>query len=377
MSQSESSPGPLRSTARDDVRQKLGQYLAEVIPGCSDMTVKLSEDALKAGFSAETTLFEASYRLSGERVERPLVLRRQNPTFDASLITQARVMDALRTQTSLPVPGVIGVGETEHPFGAPFLIMEQLPGRIVPQQPNYHVEGWLAALDRPERSAVWERGIRAIAAVNRVDWRNGLEFLDDPKRGKTGLQQLLSWIEEWLRWALRGRSHPVAEATIAYLKAKAPADPPVNLVWGDAIPANLLFDEDNKVSGIIDWEWACLGPAECDLAWWLYMDSLFSENFGVPRLEGLPDRGATIRTYEEALGRPVSDLHYYETLSGLRMVIASMRTVDRVVEAGKLHRENDAWLNNPLAAWLASRLGLDPVVVGPDFGAYAAALFNR
>ena len=169
----------------------------------------------------------------------------------------------------------------------------------------------------------------------------------------------------------------MAEATIAYLKANAPADPPVNLVWGDAIPANLLFDEDNKVSGIIDWEWVCLGPAECDLAWWLYMDSLFSENFGVPRLEGLPDRGATIRTYEEALGRPVSDLHYYEILAGMRMVIASMRSVDRVVEAGKIHRENDAWLNNPLAAWLASRLGLDPVVVGPDFGAYTAALFER
>ena len=341
------------------------------------MTVKVSEEALKAGFSAETILFEASYRLKGERVERPLVLRRQNPTFDASLITQARVMDALRTRTSLPVPGVIGVGETEPPFGAPFLIMEQLPGRIVPQNPNYHCEGWLAALDLPERSAVWERGIRAIAAVNRVDWRNGLEFLDDPKRGETGLQQLLSWIEEWLRWALRGRSHLVAEATIAYLKAKAPADPPVNLVWGDAIPANLLFDKDNKVSGIIDWEWVCLGPAECDLAWWLYMDSLFSENFSVPRLEGLPDRGATIRTYEEALGRPVSDLDYYEMLSGLRMVIASMRSVDRVVKAGKLHRENDAWLNNPLAAWLARRLGLAPVLVGPDFGAYTAALFQR
>ena len=50
MSQSESSPSPLRSTARDDVRQKLGQYLAEVIPGCSDMTVKLSEERAESGF---------------------------------------------------------------------------------------------------------------------------------------------------------------------------------------------------------------------------------------------------------------------------------------------------------------------------------------
>ena len=151
---------------------------------------------------------------------------------------------------------------------------------------------------------MWERGIRAIAAVNRVDWRNGLEFLDDPKRGKTGLQQLLSWVEEWLSWALGGRYHPVAEAAIAYLKAKAPADPPVNLLWGDAIPANLLFDKDNNVTGIIDWEFVCLGPGEIDLAWWLYFDRLFSEGFNVPRLEGLPDRDTTIRMYEEFAGSP-------------------------------------------------------------------------
>ena len=381
MSRSESSPSQWHSATRDDVRQRLEQYLAEVIPGCSDMTVKLSEEAIKAGFSAETILFEASYRMDGEQVERPLVLRRQIPgqevAFDASLITQARTMDALRARTSLPVPAVIGMGETEHPFGAPFLIMERLPGRIVPQMPNYHREGWLAALDLPERAAVWERGIRAFAAVNRVDWQGGLEFLDDPRRGKAGLQQHLSWVEEWLGWVLGERSHPVAEAAIAYLKANAPADAPVNLLWGDAIPANLLFDKDNNVTGIIDWEFVCLGPGEFDLAWWLYFDRLFSEGFNVPRLEGLPDRDTTIRIYEEALGRPVSNLPYYEILCGLRMVIASMRSVDRLVGAGRFSPENDAWLNNPSSAWVARKLGLNPVVIGPDFGAFTAALFDR
>lgn len=376
MSQSEGSPSQQLPAAPDDVRQKLEQYLAEVIPGCSDMSVKLSEEALNAGFSAETILFEASYRVNGERVERALVLRRQRQTFDTSLVTQARIMDTLRKRASLPVPEVIGVGEAENLFGVPFLVMEQLPGRIVPQRPNYHCEGWLAALDVPERAIVWERGIRAMASVNRVDWRNGFEFLDDPRRGRTGLQQHLSWMEEWLRSVLGERSHPVAEAAIAYLKAQAPADPPVDLLWGDAIPANLLFDKDNNVSGIIDWEWACLGPAECDLAWWLYMDRLFSENFGLPRLEGLPDRDTTIRIYEEALGRPVSDLFYYGILAGLRMMNASLRSIDRVVEAGKLHRDNDAWLNNPLSAWIALQLGLEPVVIGPDFGAYTAVLFD-
>ena len=52
MSRSESSPNQQQSAARDAVRQKLVHYLAEVIPGCSDVTVKLSEEALKAGDAA-------------------------------------------------------------------------------------------------------------------------------------------------------------------------------------------------------------------------------------------------------------------------------------------------------------------------------------
>ena len=345
------------------------------------MVVKLSEEAAKAGFSAETILFDASYRANDELVTRPLVFRRQvfgqEVTFDASLARQAQTMDALRTRTSLPVPGVIGLGTTDQPFGAPFLIMERLPGRIVPQMPNYNREGWLADLDPDERGAVWERGIRAIAAVNRVDWRNGLDFLDDPERGQQGLQQHLSWMDEWLKWALDGRSHPVAESAIAHLKANAPANPPVNLVWGDAIPANLLFDEDNKVAGIIDWEFVCIGPGEIDLAWFFYFDHLFSEGFNLPRLEGLPDRETMIRVYEDELGRPVSDLPYYELLCVLRILIASIRSIARTIDAGKLAPDNDAWLNSPSSAWIASRLGLEPVEVGPDFAAYMSALFDH
>ena len=381
MSRPDISASQPASAARGDLRQKIEQYLTEVIPGCSDMAVNLSKEAMKAGFSAETILFDASYRIDDQLVEQPLVFRRQTPgqevTFDASLVTQARIMNALQTRTSLPVPQVLGVDEGENRFGAPFLIMERLPGRIVPQVPNYHCEGWVASLDLPERAAVWERAIRAIAAVNRVDWRNGLEFLDDPNRGTTGLQQYLSWVEEWLTWSLGERSHPVAEAAVAYLKANAPADPPINLVWGDAIPANLLFDTNNEVAGIIDWEWAFLSPGEIDLAWWLYFDRIFTEDFNVPPLEGLPDRDATIRIYEEALGRPVSDLPYYEILCGLRMAIATMRSVDRLVAAGRFSRENDVWSNNPSSAWIARKLGLNPVTVGPDFQAFTMALFDR
>lgn len=366
---------------RKDLRPLLEEYLGEAVPGATNIKVVLSEEEAKAGWSAETIIFDAGYLLDGASVYRPLVLRRQIPgeevTHDASLAMQARIMDALRTRTTLPVPGVVGMGDVDGPFGAPFIIMERMPGRIVPQVPNYHAEGWVADLPQAERAGVWERAIRAFAAVNRVDWRDGLQFLDNPARGPAGLLQYIAWVEEWLRWAVRGRSHPVAETALAYLKQNAPVNAAVELLWGDAIPANLLFDDAAQVTGIIDWEFAALGPGEIDLAWWLYFDNMFSANFNVAPLAGLPDREQTIAIYESEIGRKVSDLAYYELLVGLRMMIASIRSCDRVAAAGKIPPENLAWLNNPSSALVAQQLGVEPVEVGADFQEFIVALFKR
>lgn len=373
--------GSSKRPERENLRPLLEAYLGAIIPGATGVTVVLSEEAAKAGFSAETIIFDADYQMDSTPVHLPLVLRRQvvgeEVTHDASLAVQARIMDALRTRTTLPVPGVIGMGDADGPFGAPFIIMERMPGRIVPQMPNYHVEGWVADLPLAERAGVWERAIRAIAAVNRVDWRDGLQFLDNPAAGRAGLPQYIAWVEDWLRWVLGDRSNPVAEAALAYVKRNMPANAPADLVWGDPIPANLLFDDAGHISGIIDWEFAALAPGELDLAWWLYFDNLFSASFNLPPLAGLPDREQTIAIYESELGRPVSDLAYYELLVGLRMIIAATRSFDRTVAAGKVPPESQAWLKNPPSALVAEQLGIEPVEVGTDFHEYRAALFKR
>ena len=272
------------------------------------------------------------------------------------------------------MPPLVGIELSHDALGSPFLVMERLPGRIVPQNPNYNVTGWLADLPLTQRAQVWRNGIAAIAQVNRTD-PGGFAFLDNPARGAVGLPQYLHWVDEWLRWALAGRSHKAAEAAMAYLHANRPPDAPVEVLWGDAIPANQLFDEQGNVVGVIDWEFAALGPGEIDLAWWLYFDRLFSAGFNVERLKGLPDRADMIATYEQAAGRTVRDLAYYELLVGLRMTIVSMRSVDRVAAFGKIAADNDAWLNNPSSRWVAAHMGLPPVTIGPDFQAYIKALF--
>src|SRR3546814_11782936 len=64
-----------------------------------------------------------------------------------------------------------------------------------------------------------------------------------------------------------------------YILQNKPAQAPVNVLWGDATPSNVMFDDEGKVKALIDWELATLGPAELDLAWWLYFDDLFSRRF--------------------------------------------------------------------------------------------------
>lgn len=364
-----------------EMREILVDFLTSNIAGAQDVEVTLSTEAVKAGFSAETVIFDAAYLQGGVRVVRGMVLRRQifghDLTFDADLLRPARAMQAMAAHSGLPVPVLVGVEMDHAVMGSPFLVMEQMPGRIVPQNPNYNVSGWLKELPPEARHQVWCRGIEAAARVHATDWSRGFEFLDLPERGALGLPQYLTWVEQWLGWALAGRSHPVAEAAMAYLRSNEPGNPPINVLWGDAIPANLLYDENNEVAGIIDWEYAALAPGEIDLGWWLYFDDLFSTGFGVPRLEGLPDRETAIATYEAALGRKVQDFEYYELIAGLRMTIVSIRAVDRVVAFGKIPADTDAWINNPSAAWVARRLGLPPVPVGPGFAAYIAAAFKH
>src|SRR3546814_15776660 len=97
------------------------------------------------------------------------------------------------------------------------------------------------------------------------------------------------------------------EAALDYILQNKPAQAPVNVLWGDATPSNVMFDDEGKVKAVIDWELATLGPAELDLAWWLYFDDLFSSRFGVQRLEGLPTRETSLALCDRSEARRVGE----------------------------------------------------------------------
>jgi aminoglycoside phosphotransferase (APT) family kinase protein len=349
----------------------LAAWFAEVVPGVGNVAMLGSAIARAAGSSAETSFVDMRWTEDGRPMEDSFVLRRQIIGHDLlpepELSFQAAIMDAVsqRDDPRVRVPRVIGLEPTGAVIGAPFLMMERLPGRIVPQSPNYNVDGWVHALDPDARGRVWANGLRSLAAVHALEWTGRLELV---ARGRPpGLRSYVGWVRDLVHWAVDGRDHPVAAAAIDYLEHNLPPDTPTRLIWGDATPANMLFDEQGDVAGIIDWEMAALAPGEVDLAWWLMFDELFSAGFGVPRLEGLPDRSETIAIYCEAAGRDVGDMRYYDVLVHLRMAMVALRIADRNVAMGQLAADNDAWLRNPFTATLSQLLDLDPIEAGADF----------
>ena len=151
------------------------------------------------------------------------------------------------------------------------------------------------------------------------------------------------------------------------LKSERPRDAAVGLLWGDPQPSNFLFDAQGGITGVIDWEMVALGPPEADLAWWFFFDDLFSTGMGVARLEGLPDRNACIALYEDALGRRVQNLEYYNLLAAFRMAIVGMRAVDRQIKRGLIPVTSTARENAPIVRLLAGMLGEPLPEVGKDF----------
>jgi hypothetical protein len=100
-------------------------------------------------------------------------------------------------------------------------------------------------------------------------------------------------------------------------------------------------------------------------------------SYGLTRLPGLPDREQMIAIYENAIGRTVDDMHYYEVLGGVRMALVIVRTTDRLIEMGRLPSTAKAGLHNPIAACLGRKIGLTVPEGGEEFQQFARAVSQR
>ena len=302
-----------------------------------------------AGWSNETLLFTLTWTGGGASESQRLVLRLPTlvPSFPVyDLGAQARVLDALQA-AGIAAPEAIAFEPDESWLGAPFLLMSHVPGRAGPEAPG--LDPWLADAEPAVQRTVQERFLATLAIIHHVDARGcGL-------RGGTGaLASEVEWWNAYVDWAADGKPARLLADAIAWCRHTVPAcEPDATLCWGDARLGNVMFDDDRRVTAVLDWELASVGPAEMDLAWYLALDALTAKfTAAVP---GFLDRDRAIAFYEQRLGRAVDDLEWHEVFALVRSAAVNDRQA-RMARAAGVKYPGVAGDDNPVLRYVARKI---------------------
>jgi aminoglycoside phosphotransferase (APT) family kinase protein len=197
-----------------------------------------------------------TYRLrSGEQtwvLRRPPLAMRLATAHDMK--REYTVLSAL-AGGPVPVPRPLALCEDEAVIGAPFYVMEDVPGRIV-RRP----EDVVFAETRACSLAL----VDTLAALHAVDYEAaGLGGFGRPKGFME--RQVRRWHEQLARG--RARELPALDELGRRLSARVPADGRAAIVHGDYRIDNVVLDptDAGRIVAVLDWEMATIGDPLADV----------------------------------------------------------------------------------------------------------------
>jgi aminoglycoside phosphotransferase (APT) family kinase protein len=265
---------------------------------------------IAVGWSHETWLFEADWSTGTQG----LCLRRDpgNALLRemSDLGTQFRVLQALEP-TAVPTPRAFFYEPAPNALGAPFLVMEKVPG-VCPSPWGREGRAFYAAA--AERGVLPTCFTDALVAIHTVDWRAvGLDDILGVPDGDFARREIATW--RTLIDATGVEPDPVLTDVICWLEANAPSTNRLTLVHGAYRTGNLLIDDD-RVSAVLDWETEVIGDPMYDVAY--VLSELNRE--GTDLLSNLVDEDDFRRRYEAGTGIEIDDAacDYYRVLYGMR-----------------------------------------------------------
>lgn len=241
------------------------------------------------------------------------------------LAREAGVYAALRA-TPVRLPRLLAVA----PEGRALLV-ERAPGS----------EAFASIADPDDRQRLVRDYFSALATLHRVEAGElDLPGIDAPaSRREAALPDLRLWRE--IHGARAG--DPLFVFALDWLESHAPEAERIALCHGDAGPGNFLFEGD-RVSALLDWEFAHLGDPLDDLAWVAVRAQLLG-GFG-----DLAD-GACVWARETGLTIDLARIEFYRALVLTRMGISCLAALEH---AGL--REMDTTVYELLLPYLRSLL---------------------
>jgi aminoglycoside phosphotransferase (APT) family kinase protein len=306
------------------IEKRIRDYLAEKLPDAADLRLDDVEQ-IAVGWSHETWLFDARWNDGDATRAQGFCLRRDPGNAllrDLSdLAVQFRVLKCLEP-TAVPTPKPYWFEDDPAILGAPFLVMEKVPGTC----PNpWGRDGRRFYEEAAGRGRLPASFVSALAALHSLDWKAaGLSFLGVPPLGTAfALGEVAKW--RALIDQTRHEPEPILTDLICWLEANAPRTERLVLVHGAYRTGNLLVYGD-QISAVLDWELQVIGDPMYDVAY--VLSDLNRE--GTDLLSNLVDRDDFYRQYEAVTGIEIDDeaCRYYQLLYAMRSVAFWMSASD-------------------------------------------------
>ncbi|MGW2377926.1 phosphotransferase family protein [Kitasatospora sp. NPDC001683] len=224
-----------------------------------------------------------------------------------------RVMSALR-DTDVPVPQMLLIDHETDVLGAPWYLME-------------HVSG-VAHRDRETLAALGEQRVAALGR-NLVETLAALHKIDPATVGLADFGRPEGYLERQLRrWSTqleksRSRDLPDLDRLHALLSDRLPASPAPALVHGDYRLDNVLVDDSDTITAVLDWEMSTLGDPLTDIGLLVMYTELAGVGGGIipsaMTAPGFPKPDEIVSYYAELTGRQAADLDWYVAFASFKL----------------------------------------------------------
>lgn len=210
--------------------------------------------------------------------------------------------------TGVPVPAISGVSADGQVNGAPFFVMEHLPGAILRDAAD--VEAFAPA---DHRQDLGHALIDVLARLHTVDPAD-IGWAERAKHRGYIERQLARWTANWE--GDRVRELPDIARTRDALARRIPEQHRAAVVHGDFRLDNCLIGADHQVVGVLDWELATVGDPLADLGQFLVYwaepgDEVTALETPPTLAAGLPTRAELTRRYLDAVDLPEADIDFY------------------------------------------------------------------
>jgi aminoglycoside phosphotransferase (APT) family kinase protein len=226
-----------------------------------------------------------------------------------------RVISAL-AGTPVPVPGTVLLCEDPEVIGAPFYVMEFMPGT------PYRDERQLREIG-PERTRA--------AVLTLVDTLVDLHAVDPAAVGLAGFGRPEGFLDRQLRrWgkqldASRSRELAGVDELHAGLGAALPSSPAATVVHGDYRLDNVLIDDGGRLTAVLDWEMSTLGDPLTDLGLLVMYGRLRAADAApTPTIGGAPGHPSAaelVERYARRSGRDVSAIDWYTAFAYFKVAV--------------------------------------------------------